>query len=127
MKYKHVFFDLDHTLWDFEKNSAETLRVLFAQFNLHDLGIKDSEEFLKHYHHYNEIYWDFYRNGKVTREELRTKRFEETLKDFGIENEELVKDLSVHYLEILPTKTNLFDDTLEILDYLYPKYALHII
>lgn len=125
--YRHIFFDLDHTLWDFERNSAESLNDLFELHKLQESGIPDKETFSSHYRHYNEIYWGLLHKGKIGRGELRWHRFRDTLADFEIENEELVKKLSADYLEILPTKTNLFDDTLEILEYLLPKYALHII
>lgn len=125
--YRNIFFDLDHTLWDFERNSAESLNDLFELHKLQESGIPDKETFSSRYRHYNEIYWGLLHKGKIGRGELRWHRFRDTLADFEIKNEELVKKLSADYLEILPTKTNLFDDTLEILEYLLPKYALHII
>lgn len=125
--YRHVFFDLDHTLWDFEKNSTETLLEVFSNNKLKEAGIRSEQEFLNRYHHYNEIYWELFQHGKIKREELRFARFRDTLSDFEIQNPELVKALSENYIDILPTKTNLFDDTIEILEYLLPKYALHIV
>jgi len=126
-EYRHIFFDLDHTLWDFEKNSTETLEDLFEKHRLKELGISSKQKFLTRYHCHNEMYWEFFQKGKIKREDLRRLRFRDTLADFEMVNDELVKILSESYLEILPTKTNLFSDTIEILDYLKPKYALHIV
>ncbi len=126
-KYKHIFFDLDHTLWDFESNSHETLLDMFEEFSELKTGVNDKHHFIKRYYHHNEIYWEQFRKGELSREELRHIRFRTTLNEFDIDDEELVKQLAVSYLEILPTKTNLFHDTIEVLDYLTTKYSMHII
>ena len=127
-KYEHVFFDLDHTLWDFETNSRETLQDLYEELNLSDRGIQQFEVFHETYHHYNQIFWDRFRKGFINREELRWKRMWRTLVDFKIADENLARDMSERYLEILPTKKNLFHDTLEILNYLEARaYPMHLI
>lgn len=126
-KYKHIFFDLDHTLWDFESNSHETLLDLFEEYSVLKTSIDDKNHFITRYYYHNEIYWEQFRKGELSREDLRHIRFRTTLKEFNIVDEELVQQLAVAYLEILPTKTNLFHDTLEVLDYLVTKYSLHII
>jgi putative hydrolase of the HAD superfamily len=127
MKYKHLFFDLDHTLWDFDKNSTETLTELFLQFHLEELGVRDLETFIKTYLHRNELMWEQYRYGNITRETLRNERFTFTLYDLEIEDERLAKALSEEYILRAPYKTNLFPDTHEVLTYLKEKYILHII
>jgi putative hydrolase of the HAD superfamily len=128
MKYQHVFFDLDHTLWDFEKNSRETLYDLYHELELSAVGIPLFDQFHSTYHHHNNIFWDRFRKGFITREELRWKRMWRTLLDYKITNETLARTLSERYLEILPTKKNLFHDTIEVLDYLKGKgYPLHLI
>jgi putative hydrolase of the HAD superfamily len=127
MKYKHLFFDLDHTLWDFEKNSTETLTELFYLFHLKDLGIPDLDTFIRTYLYRNELMWEQYRYGNITRETLRNKRFTYTLYDLEIEDEKLAKSLSEEYTLRAPYKTNLFPDTHEVLTYLKEKYILHII
>jgi putative hydrolase of the HAD superfamily len=127
-KYKHIFFDLDHTLWDFDTNSRETLLDLYHELALVDMGIGTFDEFHDTYHHYNQIFWDRFRKGFINREELRWKRMWRTLVDFKIADESLARDMSERYLEILPTKKNLFHDTLEILNYLEAKgYPMHLI
>ena len=127
-KYEHVFFDLDHTLWDFETNSRETLHDLYHELELVNKGIGNFEDFHNTYNHYNQIFWDRFRKGFISREELRWKRMWRTLTEFRIGDETLARDMSERYLEILPTKKNLFDDTLEILNYLDGKgYPMHLI
>jgi putative hydrolase of the HAD superfamily len=127
-KYKHVFFDLDHTLWDFNTNAKEALGEIFTLFELEQKGVEPFDAFYKHYIHHNEILWDRYHKGFVTGEELKWKRMWRTLLEFKIGDEKLAKDISVKFLEILPTKAKLFPYTKEILDYLIAKkYAIHLI
>ncbi|HYV93255.1 MAG TPA: YjjG family noncanonical pyrimidine nucleotidase [Chitinophagales bacterium] len=125
-EYRHVFFDLDETLWDFKRNSLETIYDLIEQHRLEERGI-EKENFIRRYHHHNDIYWDLFRQGKISREELRTVRWKTTLSEFEIDDEVLIKNLSEQYLQLLPNKKNLHDDAIEILNYLKPKYSLHII
>lgn len=128
MRYQHVFFDLDHTLWDFETNSRETLHDLYHELELSAMGIPAFDDFHETYHHHNTIFWDRFRKGYISREDLRWKRMWRTLLDYKVANEPLARKLSERYLEILPTKKNLFHDTLEILDYLKGKdYPMHLI
>ena len=127
-KYEHVFFDLDHTLWDFESNSRETLLDLYSELSLQERGIPSFDDFHDVYNHYNTIFWDRFRKGHINREELRWKRMWRTLVDFRVTDEALARNMSERYLEILPTKKNLFIDTLEILEYLSgKKYPMHLI
>lgn len=126
-KYNHVFFDLDRTLWDFEKNSHETLSELYLTLKLGELGIHDFEHFIVRYRIWNEMFWEQYRKGLVEKEELRYIRFHETFKEFGIDDITLAKSLAESYLEIGPTKPHLRPFTMEVLEYLKDKYQLHII
>ncbi len=127
-KYRHIFFDLDHTLWDFETNSKETLYDLYHSHELQGRGVESFDIFHSTYHYHNTIFWDRFRKGFITREELRWKRMWRTLLDFKIADEPFARQLSEQYLEILPTKKNLFHDTLEVLEYLRNKsYPLHLI
>ncbi len=126
--YKHLFFDLDHTLWDFDANAKETLIEVYAYFELEARGVNPFIDFYKHYLHHNEILWDRYHKGFISSEELKWKRMWRTMLEFKIGSEQLAKDMSVHFLEILPTKKILFPHTIEILDYLTAKgYTLHLI
>lgn len=125
--YQHLFFDLDHTLWDFEKNSRETLVEIYQIFSLRNLGISYLQVFIQKYLEINDRMWEEFRLRKITRTELRVNRFAETLEIFKIHDFDLARNISEEYLNILPKKTNLFPYTHEILSYLKPKYKLHII
>jgi putative hydrolase of the HAD superfamily len=128
MKYQHLFFDLDHTLWDFDANARATLTDLFVLFNLDDKVAAPFDAFYKHYLHHNEILWNQYLNGKISADDLKWKRMWRTLLEFKIADEPLAKQLSAKFMELLPTKKNLFPYTFEILDYLLQKkYILHLI
>ncbi|HMG66248.1 MAG TPA: hypothetical protein VK588_01135, partial [Chitinophagaceae bacterium] len=87
MKYKYLFFDLDHTLWDFEANAKATLQELFTALRLEEKGVNDFDLFHKNYIAHNEKLWERYRNGYIKQEELRVKRMRLSLLDFKIANE----------------------------------------
>jgi putative hydrolase of the HAD superfamily len=128
MAYKDLFFDLDHTLWDFETNSKETIQELYTTHRLADLGIVDFDGFYATYSAHNHRLWDRYTKGFIKQEELRWKRVYLSLLDFKVANEALAKEMSLAYLEILPNKKHLFPYTIEILDYLKEKdYKIHLI
>jgi putative hydrolase of the HAD superfamily len=128
MKYRHLFFDLDHTLWDFEANSRQTLDELYHSLSLAERGIHNFELFHKNYLVHNDKLWDRYRNGYIKVDELRWKRMWLTLLDFKIADEPLAREMGVRFLDLLPTRKILFPYTFEILDYLSAKnYELHLI
>jgi len=128
MQYKHLFFDLDHTLWDFEANSHQTLKELYLVLNLREKGIEDFDLFHKNYLAHNEKLWDRYRNGYIKVDELRWKRMWLSLLDFKIADEPLARQMGNIFLDLLPTRKILFPYTIEILDYLtHKKYQLHLI
>ena len=116
-KIKDVFFDLDHTLWDFAKNSKQTLKEAFLHFNLKDFNI-NFEDFLAEYFKINDAYWDDYRKGRVTKEQLRYGRFRQSLKHFNIVDEALIIKFADFYVEHSPQKKNVFPNTHETLDFL---------
>lgn len=128
MKYKHIFFDLDHTLWDFEMNAKETLHDLYIHNQLQEKGIDNFDEFFNKYSFHNTKLWDRYTKGFIKQDELRWKRMWLTLLDYKIANEPLSRNLAVQFLELLPAKKNLFPYTMEILSYLSDKkYQLHLV
>lgn len=127
-KYEHLFFDLDHTLWDFDTNAKETLAELYALFSLANRINSAFEDFYPRYLFHNEILWNRYHQGLISAETLKWKRMWRTMLDFKIADEELAREMSEKFLEILPTKTVLFPHTKEILNYLKAKnYYLHLI
>ncbi|HEU4473044.1 MAG TPA: YjjG family noncanonical pyrimidine nucleotidase [Flavisolibacter sp.] len=128
MKYKHLFFDLDHTLWDFDANARATLIQLYNDLELSKKGIDDFERFYENYLAHNERLWARYRNGFIKQEELRIKRMWLTLLDFKVADEPLARKLSELFLDLLPTRTLLFPQTKEMLQYLADRgYRLHLI
>jgi len=128
MKYRHLFFDLDHTLWDFDANARLTLEELYHAFQLASFGISDFDAFYKTYLLHNEKLWEKYRNGIIKVDELRWKRMWYTLTDFKIGDEKLAKEMGFRFLHLLPTRTLLFPHTIECLNYLTDKqYKLHLI
>ena len=124
--YKHLFFDLDHTIWDFETNAKETILEICATNTLSEKGVHDFDLFFSRYSFHNEKLWDRYTKGYIKQEELRWKRMWLALLDFKIADEVLAKEMAVQFLAGLPNRKNLFPYTIEILEYLKQKnYALH--
>ncbi len=128
MKYKHLFFDLDHTLWDFESNSRQTWQQLYLQHGLHEKITADFDAFYERYSYHNKRLWDRYHHGYIKQEELRWKRMWLSFLDFKVGDEKLARQLSDEYLVILPTQKLLFPYAVEIIEYLANKgYQLHLI
>lgn len=126
--YKHLFFDLDHTLWDFDTNAKNALEDIYIEFELQEKVTPVFDDFYKKYIYHNEILWDKYQKGAISADELKWRRMWRTLLDFKIGDEPLSKDLSMRFLDILPTKKELFPYTNEILHYLTGKnYQVHLI
>jgi len=128
MQYQHLFFDLDHTLWDFETNSKQAMHEIYIEKNLSQKGITDFDLFFEKYNDHNHRLWDKYSKGQIKQDELRWKRMWLTLVDFKIADEPLARSMGVDFIEILPNKNNLFPYTREILTYLQNKqYSMHLI
>ncbi len=121
---KDIFFDLDHTLWDFDKNSALTFQKIFKHNNI-EIELK---EFLQIYEPLNLNYWKLYREDKIDKKSLRYGRLSDTFRalDYQV-SDVVIHQLSEDYISFLTTYNNLFDNALEILEYLNPNYNLHII
>lgn len=124
---KHIFFDLDHTIWDFDKNAQETLNELYIAHELDELGCGTVEEFITRYTENNHELWRQYHLGNITKETLRSERFNKTFLQLGIDPEKVPNQFEDDYVRITPTKTNLFSGTEKVLNYLQQKYTLHII
>lgn len=128
MKYRHLFFDLDHTLWDFRTNSRQTLEELYEKRQLRERGIDDFDFFHTRYLAHNEKLWERYRKGFIKVDDLRWKRFWLSLLDFKIGDERLARSLAEDFMELLPMRTALFPHAAEVLSYLKEKgYVLHLI
>ena len=128
MKYKHIIFDLDHTLWDFEKNSFLTIKHLFEEYNLELLlGGISLEEYFEVYTLTTKELWKLYDQKKVNKTELRQQRLALVFQHFNSSNPQLEKILEEKYLNMCPYTPHLMHGTLDLLQYLAPKYDLHLL
>lgn len=127
MSYKCIFFDLDHTLWDYETNSRETLKELYEQYHLFEKGVWSFDDFYLRFKEVNFRLWDLFDRGIITSVMLRKERFRQVLEFFHAHEEKLAEQLSAHYLEICPTKGNLMPNAIETLKYLSGKYTMTVI
>lgn len=123
-KVLDVFFDLDHTLWDFEKNSALTFeKILFE----HNVAV-DLPDFLEVYIPINLAFWKLYREEKITKSDLRYQRLKTVFDELKYSvSDETIDQLAIDYIKHLSLYNHLFPNTIEVLEYLKPKYKLHII
>ena len=124
---KHIFFDLDHTIWDFDKNAEEALNELYDVYGLRELGLDSADLFIQTYTRNNHRLWADYHTGKITKDQLREARFRQTFIELGMEPEVIPVGFEDAYVKLCPTKTNLFPDAHETLQYLSSKYTLHLI
>lgn len=125
--YRHIFFDLDRTLWDFDAAAEVAFERIYEQYHLKELGIPSAHEFHMVYHPLNEKLWELYRANQVTKDELNRTRFMEPLEHYGIHDIGLADHLSEDYVYWSPRIVRLVPGTMELLAYLKPKYHLHLI
>ena len=125
--YKHVFFDLDRTLWDFDAAAEVAFERIYDKYNLKSLGIPSAHEFHEVYHPLNEQLWVLYRENRITKDDLNRSRFLKPLEHYGIHDVELADHLSVDYMFYSPRIVRLVPGAMELLEYLKPKYHLHLI
>ena len=123
--YKHIFFDLDRTLWDFEQNKEDALKDIYFDHQL-DTVFPSMTIFIDTFTKHNDYLWEKYVKGELTKDVLRYKRFEATLRDYGMDNTRLAKTLGEDYLKVMPLKTALVPGARDVLEYLSEKYKLHI-
>ena len=126
-KYKHIFFDLDRTLWDFDAAAEVAFERIYEQYHLHELGIPNAHEFHEVYHPLNEQLWVQYRANEITKDDLNRTRFVLPLEHYGIHDVALADHLSEDYMHWSPRIVRLVPGTMELLEYLKPKYHLHLI
>ncbi|MDP3462907.1 MAG: YjjG family noncanonical pyrimidine nucleotidase [Bacteroidales bacterium] len=126
-KYKHLFFDLDRTLWDFEASALHTFHDIYKRYALHEKGIESVVSLMAVFNDHNERLWTLYRNGQIAKEVLRGIRFEYTLKSFNIEDKQLADAMSDDYVYYSPRNVHLFPHAIEVLEKLNVVYPLHLI
>ncbi|MFN4146187.1 MAG: YjjG family noncanonical pyrimidine nucleotidase [Runella sp.] len=128
MKYQHLFFDLDHTLWDFERNSAESLTELYENFELSQHGIASVHDFIKTFSVVNFRLWDDFDHGRIAHAYIRENRFRLVFEALGVEKIGFDGDLGEEYLRLLPQKKHLLAGAKELLEYTAQEgYRLHIV
>ncbi|RCH54612.1 noncanonical pyrimidine nucleotidase, YjjG family [Mucilaginibacter hurinus] len=125
--YKHIFFDLDHTIWDFDRNAEETLHELYKTHRLKEIGLHSPDLFIETYTRNNHRLWTDYHLGKITKQVLRETRFKTTFIELGLSPDIIPPAFEDDYVRICPTKTHLFPHAHETLQYLHAKYTLHLI
>lgn len=123
---KHLFFDLDHTLWDYDTNSRETLSELWSQYNLLDHGV-EAEDFLAHFEKVNNKLWDRYHLGEIDKDTIRYDRFRLIFESLAKTEVTTVQEIQDDYLNICPTKPHVLDGAIEVLRELRPYFNLHLI
>jgi putative hydrolase of the HAD superfamily len=127
-KYKCIFFDLDHTLWDYEANAKETLHELYTHFNLQSKGVAVFDDLLRQFRSVNLSLWDLYDRGVIGSDDVRRERFKQTLEPFGICNDDgFCKDLTDFFMSTCPMKCKLIPQAIETLEYLIGRYNMTII
>ena len=125
--YKHIFFDLDDTVWDYRANARETLLEIYHEEGLEELDKFEAEEFVTTFTEINYRLWDELDKGIITKKIIREKRFEIVLEALGVLNPVLSRHLNERFIETCPTKSNVPDKAHEILTHLYDSYQMHII
>ena len=124
--YKHLFIDLDDTLWDIHHNSKECLEEIYNDYG-YNKYYENFEDYYNVYMPSNHHLWGLYRNGSISKDELIVERFLVPVREFGIHDADYAKRLSDDFLERTTCKTKLVDGTMELLKYLKPKYHMHIL
>jgi len=125
--YRCILFDLDHTLWDFETNSHQTLQELYLHYELEHRGVTSFSTFYKTFVEINTRLWELYDLGKITREKIRFERFHGILEKLGVADTHLSLTLSDEYVARSPKKSGLIPNAIEVLEYLYPRYPMTIV
>jgi len=125
--YRCILFDLDHTLWDFETNSHETLQELYHRHKLENRGVSSFNSFYETFIEINTRLWEQYDLGTINRETIRFERFHGILAKLGVDDTPLSFQLSDEYVTLSPKKSGLMPNAKEVLDYLHPRYPMTIV
>lgn len=125
--YQHLFFDLDHTLWDYDRNVTESLSELYEFYNLQELGIPTFEKFFEAFHHVNFQLWDWYNVGKIDKHNLRKERFPRIFTQAGGNASAIPSEFEEDFMYRTSSKPHVFPYSKEILTYLKERYRIHVI
>lgn len=123
-KITDIFFDLDHTLWDFDVNSSLAFEAILRK----DHPTIEIADFIKKYAPINQACWKLYQYDKITHAELRYNRLKHTFDalEYFVSDAQ-IESIAHDYIQLLPENNRLFDGTIEVLEYLGKRYKLHII
>ncbi len=128
MKIRHIFFDLDNTLWDHRQNAYLTLKEIYKRENVYEKHQLGFEEFHSEYFTTNERLWEQIRDGEIDKEYLRKHRFYDSFLFFGINDFELAQVFENQFLDQILSYNDLVEGAFELLEYLSAKnYRLHIL
>jgi len=125
--YTHLLFDLDHTLWDFDRNASEVLTDMFAEFKMAAYGVASAQHFIDQFHLVNYRLWDQYNRGEIGKDTIRAERFKRVLANLGVDYREFSTDFGEYFLAHCPRKPHVLPYTIEVLDYLQGRYEMHIL
>ena len=126
-KVKHIFFDLDNTLWDHRGNSEITLQQMFAEYQLQEKFGFSFEEWHPVFYDKNELLWEQIREGHIQKAELRERRFRDPFLMFDVDDLELTEEWENIYLDRMGQMSGTVQGAKDLLEYLQPNYHIHVI
>lgn len=126
MKYTTIFFDLDDTLIDTVRSGKEALKDFYDDYNLSNYFPSFGDFHVK-YQKINVHLWDLYEHNLIDKETLKTQRFQETLDGYQTLSTKQALDMNNNFMTRVSSKKNIIEGAIEILEYLYPKYEMHIL
>lgn len=119
MTYKHLLFDLDHTLLDFDLSEELALTQLFTE-----RGVTDLSAYKAAYQAINKQLWRDLEQGLVSKKELVETRFAKTFAQFGQTVDGV--DLARHYESCLGHQGDTYPGAQELLRVLQQRgYKLY--
>ena len=128
MKYSALFFDLDNTIWDFHSNSLLSLQDIFKIYDLEYFCKCDFKHFYSIYAKYNDEAWTKFALNMISIHELKLTRFKKTFAELGyIISDEKSMEINDNYLNILPTKAQIFPGVIDVLETLRKNHKMHIL
>lgn len=123
---KHIIFDLDDTLWDFQRNSQSTLLQMLDEFGLNKLGVQP-EEFIAAFRRINGALWDQFDKGEITRSVIRKERFPRIFKEFDLKLNGVAVQMQNRFMSTCSAKPDLVSGVKEVLEQFHSKYKFHIL
>ncbi len=126
-KYRHLFFDLDHTLWDYDTNAAEALTELHQKHGIESRSGITAEQLIQTFLEVNDILWDDFNLSRINRDDIRSRRFPMIYEILSASLNDIPLNIEVEYVELAPTKRTTFPFAHEVLGHLAEQHQLHLI